>query len=167
MSFLQQYDRLLLVTLGLVSLIRGLGNLAAIFAAVLDPSGTTASAGGGQSAALGLLALLHASVLCISGLGLLLRRRLGWQLSVAVCANEFGKLAGALIITALLGASAAALQIGTDLLVRMTWALFSLLVFMLQPIARLCRVEGSVVGAAAPWMALGASLALVKLAAVM
>ena len=45
--------------------------------------------------------------------------------------------------------------------------LFSLLVFMLQPIARLCRVEGSVVGAAAPWMALGALLSLVKLAAVM
>jgi hypothetical protein len=74
MSFLQQYDRLFLLTMGLVAVIRGLGGLAAVGAAVLAPSVSAAASGGAQVGPLGLLALLHSVVLLISGTGLLLRR---------------------------------------------------------------------------------------------
>lgn len=167
MSFLQQYDRLLLVTLGLVATIRGLGGLAAFTAALLDPSSSTGSSAEGESLLVrGTLALLHSGALLVSGLGLLLRRPFGWKLSVAFHANEFGKLAGALLITVLLGVSSESIQVGTGVLVQMTWALFSLLVFLLQPIARLCQIEGHVVGAGAPWILLGLLLSLVKLVSV-
>jgi hypothetical protein len=113
------------------------------------------------------MAILHSAVLLVSGAGLLLRRPFGWKLSVAFQANELGKLAGALLITLLLGANADSIRAGTDVLVQMAWALFSLLVFLLDPIARLCRIEGRVVGAAAGWILLGVLLSLVKLASVM
>jgi hypothetical protein len=37
MSFLQQYDRLFLLTLGLVAVLRGVGGLASFFVVLLDP----------------------------------------------------------------------------------------------------------------------------------
>ncbi|HIG16307.1 MAG TPA: hypothetical protein EYQ31_02885 [Candidatus Handelsmanbacteria bacterium] len=55
------------------------------------------------------------------------------------------------MITAVVGLSSESIQVGTGVLVQMAWALFGLLIFLLQPIARLCHIEGHVVGAAAPW----------------
>lgn len=167
MSFLQQYDRLFLLTMGLVAVIRGLGGLAVFGAAVLAPADGAAGEGIAQRGFLALLAILHSVVLFISGTGLLLRRPFGWKLSVAFHANELAKLAGALLLATLLGASSASIQVGTELLAQMAWALFSLLVFLLQPIATLCRIEGRVVGAAAPWMLVGVLVAFAKLASVM
>jgi hypothetical protein len=167
MSFLQQYDRLFLLTLGLVAVLRGVGGLASFFVVLLDPAASTHGAERSQSVVLASMAILHSAVLLVSGAGLLLRRPFGWKLSVAFQANELGKLAGALLITLLLGANADSIRAGTDVLVQMAWALFSLLVFLLDPIARLCRIEGRVVGAAAGWILLGVLLSLVKLASVM
>ena len=167
MSFLQQYDRLFLVTLGLVAVLRGVGGLASFFVVLLDPAASTHGAERSQSVVLASMAILHSAVLLVSGAGFLLRRPFGWKLSVAFQANELGKHAGALLITLLLGANEDSIRAGTDVLVQMAWALFSLLVFLLEPIARLCRIEGRVVGAAAGWILLGVLLSLVKLASVM
>jgi hypothetical protein len=164
-SFVRQYDRLFLVTFGLVNLIRGLGGLAAFGVALLGPESAAGDAGG--AGIVGALALLHPVVLLLSGIGLLLRRPFGWKLSVAFHANELGKLGGAVIVTTMLGASSAAIQMGTELLVQMAWALFNLLVFLLDPIARLCRIDGRVIGAAAPWITVGVLLAMAKLASVL
>ena len=81
--------------------------------------------------------------------------------------NELAKLAGALLMATLLGASAASIQVGTELLAQMAWALFSLLVFLLQPIATLCRIGPRVISAAAPWMLVGMLVACAKLALLM
>ena len=167
MSFLQQYDRLFLVTLGLVAVLRGVGGRTSFFVVLLDPAASTHGAERSQSVVLASMAILHSAVLLVSGAGFLLRRPFGWKLSVAFQANELGKLAGALLITLLLGANEDSIRAGTDVLVQMAWALFSLLVFLLEPIARLCRIEGRVVGAAAGWILLGVLLSLVKLASVM
>ena len=82
---------------------------------------------------------------------------------VALHSNEFGKLAGALLIIAVVGLSSETIQVGTGVLVQMAWALFGLLIFLLQPIARLCHIEGHVVVAAAPWLLLGVLLSVAKL----
>ena len=113
MSFLQQYDRLFLLTLGLVAVLRGVGGLASFFVVLLDPAASTHGAERSQSVVLASMAILHSAVLLVSGAGLLLRRPFGWKLSVAFQANELGKLAGALLITLLLGANADSIRAGT------------------------------------------------------
>ncbi len=167
MNFLQQYDRLFLLTLGLVALLRGLGGMATFASVVLDPSTSGSSSAAERSAVLGSLAILHAAVQIASGMGLLLRRPFGWKYAIAFQAYELGKLAGALLITLLVGATTQTIQAGTDVLVQMTWALFSLLVFLMEPIARLCRIEGNILRVAAIWIVLGVVLALIKLASVL
>ena len=79
-------------------------------------------------------------------------------------ASDLLKLRGALVLTALIGTSAAAIRTGTDVLVQMTWALFHLLVFLMKPIAGACRVDAErVFLAAAPWIFLGLIWAVLKL----
>lgn len=164
MSFLQQYDRLFVLTFGLVNLLRGLGGLGQMAVGVLAP-GAGEDAGG--DAGLGSFAALQAVVLLISGLGLLARRRLGWQLSVYYHTYEMAKLAAALALAALLGATPSGIGLSTDLLVQMTWALFNLLVFLMPPIARLCRIDGSIGLAAGPWIFVGFLVAVLKLLVVL
>jgi len=168
MSFIQQYDRLFLLTFGLVNVIRGGGLLIELVLHLTAAAPAGSSGGEGGATALGLSALIHTAVLLVSGVGLLLRRPFGWHLAVLFHANDFTKLAGALLIAVVTGGSTDAVSLGTDLLVQMTWALFSLLVFLMKPIAQLCRIDPErVFAAAATWIALGAVLAVVKLASVL
>ena len=168
MSFIQQYDRLFLLTFGLVNVVRG-GGLLLELALHLTGSGPAGSPGGsGGATALGLSALIHMAVLLVSGVGLLLRRPFGWYLAVLFHASDLTKLAGALLIAVVTAGSTEAVSLGTELLVQMTWALFSLLVFLMKPIARLCRIDPArVIASAAGWIALGVVLAMLKLASVL
>ena len=165
MSFIKQYDRLFVTTFGVVNLIRG-GGGALEFVGEL----TSKSAKGipqsldGSAIVQGMSFFLYIFVLTISGLGLLLRKPFGWKLSVLFHANDFLKLAGVLVLTALIGTSSAAIRMGTDVLIQMTWALFHLLVFLMKPIAEVCHIDGEkVFAAAAPWIFLGLIWAVFKL----
>ena len=63
MSFIRQYDRLFLLTFGLVNLIRG-GGLLLELVLHLTGSGPAGSSGGvGNAAVLGLSVLIHMAVL--------------------------------------------------------------------------------------------------------
>ena len=77
------------------------------------------------------------------------RRPFGWKLSILFHSNEVAKLGAAFLIAALSGGSAAAVHMSTEILVQMTWALFSLLVFLMKPIAEICRIDGKRVGVTA------------------
>lgn len=168
MSFIQQYDRLFLLTFGLVNAIRGVGLLVELVFHLTAAAPQGSAGGGGSAAALGLSALLHIAVLLLSGVGLLLRRPFGWKLSVLFHANDFTKLAGALLIAVVTSGALEAVKLATELLVQMTWALFGLLVFLMKPIASLCRIDPDrVFAASVPWIALGAALAAMRLIAVL
>ena len=168
MSFIKQYDRLFVVTFGVVNLIRGGGGLIEVFLAVTGAETETSRAPGGNAAVLGITSLVHFAVLLISGVGLLARKPFGWKLSVLFHANDLTKLGSAFFMTASLGTTAEAVRLGTDLLVPMTWSLFNLLVFLMKPIAEICRIDGQKVAVtAAPWILLGFGLGIFKLLAVL
>jgi hypothetical protein len=168
MSFIKQYDRLFVVTFGVVNLIRGGGGLIQVFLALTGAATGTSRPADGNAVVLGITSLVHFAVLSISGVGLLARMPFGWKLSVLFHANDLTKLGSAFFMTVLLGAAEEAVRLGTDLLVPMTWSLFNLLVFLMKPIAEICRIDGQRIAvAAAPWILLGLGLGVIKLLAVL
>ena len=163
MSFIKQYDRLFVATFGLVNLIRGGGGIIELLL-TLGGGSAKSMALDGAAALMGISSLFHLCILMASGIGLLARRPFGWKLSILFHTNEVAKLGAAFLIAALSGGSAAAVRMSTEILVQMTWALFSLLVFLMKPIAEICRIDGKRIGVAAiPWVLLGITLATVKL----
>ena len=115
MSFIRQYDRLLVTTFGVVNLIRGAGGALEFLVALTDESAQgIPHEVDATSFVLGTSFFVHTVVLTASGTGLLLRKPFGWKLSVLFHASDFLKLGGALVLTALIGTSAAAIRTGTD-----------------------------------------------------
>jgi hypothetical protein len=165
MSFIKQYDRLFVTTFGVVNLIRGGGGALEFVAELANRSTRGISPSpDGSAIVLGISFLIYTFVLTVSGIGLLLRKPFGWKLSVLFHASDFLKLGGALVLTVLIGTSSAAIRMGTDVLVQMTWALFHLLIFLMKPIAEVCYIDGeSIFVAAAPWIFLGLIWAVLKL----
>ena len=165
MNFIKQYDLLLITTYGLANLIRGGGGALAFMGELTSKSAKGLPPGfDGSAMVLGMSVLIHIAVLTISGIGLLLRKPFGWKLSVLFHASDLLKLGGALILTVLIGTSSAAIRMGTDVLVQMTWALFHLLIFLMKPIAEVCHIDGErIFVAAAPWIFLGLVWAVIKL----
>jgi len=165
MSFIKQYDRLFVTTFGVVNLIRGGGGALEFVVELMGKSTKEISHGlDGSAIVLGISFLIYTAVLTVSGIGLLLRKPFGWKLSVLFHSSDFLKLGGALVLTALIGTSSAAIRMGTDVLVQMTWALFHLLIFLMKPIAEVCHIDGEkVFVVAAPWIFLGLVWAVLKL----
>jgi hypothetical protein len=165
MSFIKQYDRLFVTTFGVVNLIRGGGGALEFVVKLTGKSTQGLSHGPDESPiVLGISFLLYMAVLTVSGIGLILRKPFGWKLAVFFHASDFLKLGGALILTALIGTSSAAIRMGTDVLVQMAWALFHLLVFLMKPIAEVCHLDGrKVFVVAVPWIFLGLVWAVIKL----
>lgn len=168
MSFIKQHDRLFVTTFGVVNLIRGGGGALEFVAELTGQSARGSSPSlDGSAILLGISFLTYMAVLTVSGIGLILRRPFGWKLSVLFHAGDFLKLGGALALTALIGTSSAAIRLGTDVLVEMTWALFHLLLFLMKPIAEVCRIDSErIFAAAAPWIFLGLVWAVLKLISV-
>ena len=83
MSFIRQYDRLLVTTFGVVNLIRGAGGALEFLVALTDESAPgIPHEVDAVSFVLGTSFLVHTVVLTASGTGLLLRKPFGWKLSV-------------------------------------------------------------------------------------